>query len=110
MACLWRIAISSMIPQDSPLCYDSSMRHLAVLFIHFMAVLARLLGPGGFRSIVAESLLLRHQLLVVNRSRQRSPNPIRHRWLLDFSKIRTRCGIRSTSAQTPNEIIRLFSS
>jgi hypothetical protein len=50
------------------------MRNLAVLFIHFIAVLARLLGPGGVRSVVAESLLLKHQLLIVNRSRQRSPN------------------------------------
>jgi putative transposase len=50
------------------------MRNLAVLFIHFFAVLARLLGPGGVRSLVAESLLLKHQLLIVNRSRQRSPN------------------------------------
>jgi hypothetical protein len=38
------------------------------------ATLARLLGPSGVRSIVAESLLLKHQLLIVNRSRQRSPN------------------------------------
>ena len=50
------------------------MRHLVVLFIHFMATLARLLGPGGVRSLVAESLLLKHQLLILNRSRQRSPN------------------------------------
>src|SRR5208337_3265759 len=52
----------------------SSMRNLAVLFIHLIATLARLLGPGGVRSLVAESLLLKHQLLIVNRSRQRSPN------------------------------------
>src|SRR5271169_4578217 len=63
-----------MIPQDSPSCYHSSMRNLAVLFIHLIATLARLLGPGGVRSIVAESLLLKHQLLIVNRSRQRAPN------------------------------------
>jgi|SRR5271167_460494 len=50
------------------------MRNLVVLFIHFIAILARLLGPGGVRSLAAESLLLKHQLLVVNRSRQRSPN------------------------------------
>ena len=50
------------------------MRNLAVLFIHLIAVLARLLGPGGVRSAVAESLLLKHQLLIVNRSRQRAPN------------------------------------
>jgi putative transposase len=73
-ACGWRIAISPKIPQDSPSWYHSSMRNLAVLFIHLIATLARLLGPGGVRSVVAESLLLKHQLLIVNRSRQRSPN------------------------------------
>jgi hypothetical protein len=72
--CGWRIVIPPKIPEDSPSCYHSSMRNLAVLFIHFIAVLARLLGPGGVRSIVAESLLLKHQLLIGNRSRQRSPN------------------------------------
>ena len=51
-----------------------AMRNLIVLFIHFIATLTRLLGPGGVRSLVAESLLLKHQLLIVNRSRQRSPN------------------------------------
>ena len=50
------------------------MRDLVILFIHFIATLARLLGPGGARSIVAESLLLKHQLLILNRSRHRSPN------------------------------------
>src|SRR5437899_1445689 len=50
------------------------MRNLVVLFIHLIATLARLLGPGGVRSLIAESLLLKHQLLIVNRSRQRSPN------------------------------------
>src|ERR1700688_3730251 len=50
------------------------MRHLTVLFIHFISTLARLLGPGGVRSLVAESLLLKHQLLILNRSRKRSPN------------------------------------
>jgi hypothetical protein len=38
-----------MIPRDSPSCYDSAMRNLVVLFIHFIATLARLLGPGGVR-------------------------------------------------------------
>src|SRR6202048_4491010 len=63
-----------MIPRDSPSCYDSAMRNLVVLFVHVIPTLARLLGPGGVRSLVAESLLLKHQLLIVNRSRQRSPN------------------------------------
>src|SRR6516162_2664641 len=73
-SCGWRIVISPMIPQNFPSCYYSSMRNLAVLVIHLIATLARLLGPGGVRSLVAESLLLKHQLLIVNRSRQRSPN------------------------------------
>src|SRR5437762_5549154 len=29
-----------MIPRDSPSCYDSAMRNLVVLFIHFIATLA----------------------------------------------------------------------
>ena len=49
------------------------MSNLVILCIHFMATLARLLGPGGV-SLVAESLILKHQLLIVKRSRQRSPN------------------------------------
>src|SRR3984957_3805715 len=35
------------------------MRDLVILLIHFIATLARLLGPGGARSLVAESLLLK---------------------------------------------------
>jgi len=69
-----RIVISPIIPYDSPPCFHSSMRHLVVLFIHFIATLPRLLGPSGVGSLVAESLLLKHQLLIVNRSRQRAPN------------------------------------
>ena len=48
------------------------MSNLVILCIHFMAIQARLLGPGGVRSLVAESLILKHQLLIVKRSRQRS--------------------------------------
>jgi hypothetical protein len=36
------------------------MRHLAVLFLHLLATIARLAGPGGTRSVVAESVLLKH--------------------------------------------------
>jgi putative transposase len=50
------------------------MRDLAVLFIHLIATVARLLGPGGTRSVMAESVLVKQQLLILNRSRQRSPH------------------------------------
>ena len=49
------------------------MRHLAILFLHLLATVARLAGPGGARSVVAESVLVKHQLLILNRSRRRSP-------------------------------------
>jgi len=52
---------------------DSVMRHLTILFIHLIVTIARLLGPGGARSVVAESLLVKHQLLIINRSRERAP-------------------------------------
>jgi len=48
------------------------MRDLVILFIHLIATFARLLGPGGMRSVVAESVLVKQQLLILNRSRQRS--------------------------------------
>ena len=50
------------------------MRDLAVLFLHLLATVARLAGPGGARAVVAESILVKHQLLILNRSRKRSPN------------------------------------
>jgi len=39
------------------------MRDLIILFVHIIATLARLLGPGGIRSVVAESVLIQQQLL-----------------------------------------------
>ena len=50
------------------------MRDLLILLVHLIATLARLLGPGGLRSVVAESLLVKQHLLILNRSRQRAPN------------------------------------
>ena len=50
------------------------MRDLIILLVHLIATLARLMGPGGARSVIAESLLVKQQLLILNRSRQRAPN------------------------------------
>jgi putative transposase len=50
------------------------MRDLAILFVHLVVTIARLLGPGGARTVVAESLLVKHQLLILNRSRARAPS------------------------------------
>src|SRR5215472_7132767 len=50
------------------------MRDFLILFVHLIVTVARLARPGGLRSVVAESMLVRHQLLVLNRGRQRAPN------------------------------------
>ena len=50
------------------------MRDLAVLALHLLVTVARLAGPGGVLSVVAESVLVKQQLLILNRSRKRSPN------------------------------------
>ena len=50
------------------------MRDLLILLVHLIATLARLMGPGGLRSVVAKLLLVKQQLLILNRSRQRAPN------------------------------------
>jgi YD repeat-containing protein len=50
------------------------MRDFAIVFVHLIVTLARLARPGGLRSVVAESVLVRHQLLILNRGRKRAPN------------------------------------
>jgi putative transposase len=50
------------------------MREFIVLIVHSIVTLVRLAKPGGLRSVVAESVLVRHQLLILNRGRKRAPN------------------------------------
>ena len=44
------------------------------LIAHLLLTLARLAGPGGVRAVAAESLAVKHQLLIMKRSRRRGPN------------------------------------
>ncbi len=48
------------------------MRTVLLLVVHFLVTLAKLVGPGGARAVVADSLLV--QLIVIDRFRQRVPN------------------------------------
>ena len=41
------------------------MRDPIILLVHLIATLARLMGPGGLRSVVAESVLVKQQLLML---------------------------------------------
>jgi hypothetical protein len=46
------------------------MRDLLILAVHLLVTVAKLLRPGGARAVAAESLLLKHQLQISNRSRR----------------------------------------
>jgi hypothetical protein len=50
------------------------MRSCLVLLIYLVVTLIRLGRPGGLRRVVGESMLVRHQLLILNRGRKRAPN------------------------------------
>jgi len=50
------------------------MKDLLLMLAHLLATLAKLLGPGGAKAIVADSLLIKQQLLIINRTRRRAPN------------------------------------
>jgi transposase InsO family protein len=50
------------------------MKDLLVLLAHLLTTIAKLLGPGGARAVVADSLIMKQQLLVLSRSRRRAPN------------------------------------
>src|SRR5215468_4496836 len=50
------------------------MRDLLILVVHIITTVFRLARPGGLRAVVAESVLTKHQMLILNRSRRRAPN------------------------------------
>ena len=50
------------------------MRHLIILIVHLITTVLRVVRPCGVRAVVAESILAKHQLLILNRSRRRAPN------------------------------------
>ena len=50
------------------------MRDVVMLFVHLIVTVVRLARPGGLRSVVAESVLVKHQLRILNRGRKRAPN------------------------------------
>ncbi len=61
------------------------MKDVIFLLLHLLSTVARLIQPGGSRTIIAENLLLKQQLIIHSRSRQRAPNlTTRDRTLLGF--------------------------
>ena len=50
------------------------MRDVIYLLFHLLTTLAKLIQPGGSRTVIAENLLLKQQLIIHSRSRHRAPN------------------------------------
>jgi transposase InsO family protein len=50
------------------------MKDVIYLLFHLITMIAKLIRPGGSRAVIAENLLLKHQLIIHSRSRQRAPN------------------------------------
>ena len=49
------------------------MRELFVLIAHLLTTVAKLATPGGLGAVAAESIALKHQLLIMKRGRHRAP-------------------------------------
>ena len=54
--------------------YDLNMRALFEFIVHLLITVFTLLKPGGVKAIASENLMLRQQLIVVQRTRKRAPN------------------------------------
>src|SRR4030081_2438443 len=50
------------------------MKELLLTLLHLAVMTAKLCAPGGVRAVIAENLLLKQQLIVLRRARQRAPN------------------------------------
>src|SRR5712691_6841842 len=50
------------------------MKELLLILLHLAVMTAKLCGPSGVRAVIAENLLLKQQLIVLRRARQRAPN------------------------------------
>ena len=50
------------------------MKQFCILLLCCIRLLLRLLRPGGLKAVMAENLMLRQQLIIVNRKRKRAPN------------------------------------
>jgi hypothetical protein len=61
------------------------MKEIIYLLFHLLSTVPRLARLGGGRSVIAENLLLKQQLIIHSRSRQRAPNlTTQDRTLLGF--------------------------
>ena len=88
----------------------AGMCDLLVLLVHFLVTVVRLAKPGGLRRVAVESVLLRHQLLILNRGRKRAPNlGIADRFIAGVCTLFIRQArlVRSAIVLKPSTLLRL---
>ncbi len=78
--CVWRIVdflrkhiLSADLRSVQLWLKFSLMRGLFILIAHLLTTVARLARPGGIGAVAAESVALKHQLLILKRGRRRAP-------------------------------------
>jgi putative transposase len=49
------------------------MLEIIELLVHYLVTLIKLLKPGGVKRVMVESIAMKHQLIVMNCARKRSP-------------------------------------
>ena len=101
------------------------MKAVLLILLHLAVTAAKLCGPGGVRAVIAENLLLKQQLIVLRRPRQRAPNlTVGDRLLCGFGSLflsperirRVAIGLRPSTLLTFHQALvrrkyrRLFSS
>lgn len=50
------------------------MKHLFILIFYFLRTFLILIKPGGIKTLMAENIMLRNQLIIASRHRKRAPN------------------------------------
>jgi putative transposase len=89
------------------------MKDFVFLFFDLLSAFAKLLRPGGARAVIAENLLLKQQLIIHSRTRQRAPNlSVSDRALLGFWTLflNTRRISRSAIIVKPSTLLRFHSA
>jgi putative transposase len=89
------------------------MKDVVYLLFHLLTTLAKLMRPGGSRTVIAENLILKQQLIIHSRSRQRAPNlSTQDRTLLGILSLflNPRRLVRSAIIIKPSTLLRFHSA
>jgi ATP-dependent exoDNAse (exonuclease V) alpha subunit len=83
--------------------YHPAMRDILLLFVPVVVTVVRLVRPSGLPAVLAESALVRHQLLILQRGRKRAPNlRVADRIIAGLCKYGWRFQVRDKVIQTEN--------